>query len=32
MTYVRSLERHLKHVGLVHVDGSALVFAVDTRL
>jgi len=26
MTYGRSLERHLKHVGLAHADGSALAF------
>mmetsp|Transcript_61624 Transcript_61624/g.116039 ORF Transcript_61624/g.116039 Transcript_61624/m.116039 type:complete len:112 (-) Transcript_61624:343-678(-) len=26
MTYGRSLERHLKHVGLQHADGSALAF------
>ena len=26
MTYGRSLERHLKYVGLAHADGSALAF------
>ena len=26
MFYGRSLERHLKHFGLAHVDGSALAF------
>jgi hypothetical protein len=26
MTYGRSLERHLKHVGLAHANGSALAF------
>jgi hypothetical protein len=26
MTYARSLERHVKHVGLEHADGSALAF------
>jgi hypothetical protein len=26
MTYGRSLQRHLKHVGLEHADGSALAF------
>ena len=26
MTYGRSLERHLKHVGIAHAGGSALAF------